>query len=155
MYTIYICTLYICTHHFTIIFHQGEEDHARLLYHRLPVPVRNHPDMTRLWSVGRATILRDYATVYCAKPSALETLVINSFRARTLKTISIVYRSLPRDQFKKMTGYENAEVDAVATDLGWSLDDGFVYPKKPAVCPSQTNINLSDLSHYISFLENV
>ena len=67
-----------------------------------------------------------------------------------------------------MTGLVNRDSACETIDsLGWRREESaqenaqgraneeFVFPVIPASCPSKTLIGLSELSSYISFLENV
>ena len=121
-----------------------------------------------MWGIGRAIIQDDYANAYIPAPNSLELLVLSSYRRRTLHSISVTYKSLSLSEFQTMTGLASRDSACETIDsLGWRREESaqenaqgraneeFVFPVIPASCPSKTLIGLSELSSYISFLENV
>ena len=114
--------------------------------------------------MARAMLQEDYTNVYLPSPNPLESLVLSSFRRRTLHTISVTYKSLSLTELQTMTGLTSRESQETVDSLGWRREvserdtargEEFVFPVVPAKCPSKTVIGLSELASYITFLENV
>ena len=61
----------------------------------------------------------DYTNVYLPSPNPLESLVLSSFRRRTLHTISVTYKSLSLTEFQTMTGLTSRESQETVDSLGW------------------------------------
>ena len=135
---------------------QDSSDEARLLWLRLPVSHRSHPDLRSLWHLARSILSLDYPNIYTPSPSNLESLVLSAFRNRTFHMISVVYKTISVTEFQTLSGVKvRADVDHALEGLGWRVEGEFVIPKMTDKCQSKTTISLTELANYISFLENV
>lgn len=139
----------------------------KMLWRRVPEPIKSNAELQKIWSIGKALWTKQYTQAYelidCLWSEALEPIMIAvkcRIQQDTLKFISLHYENIKLEQFQTLMGVDREQAERIIESEGWSFDNGYVIPveinePEHLLSGSQEILDrLVTLSSFTTYIEN-